>query len=403
MDKACVYLDYAATTPVDPRVAQEMAGCLTVDGVFANPASVHAHGRRAAEWVEQARGQVAALIKAEPAEILWTGGATEANNLAILGAARFYGRRGRHILSVATEHKSVLGPLAALAREGFQIEYLPTDEQGRVAPAGLAAALRSDTVLVSIMHVNNETGTVQDLAALAVVLAKSQALFHVDAVQSAGRLALDLGTLPVDLLSLSAHKLYGPKGVGALYVRRRPRVRLAPVLFGGEQEQGARPGTVPVHQVVGMGAAYRLAAEQGARDSAHARTLLGRLWAGLEPLGGILRNGSAEAPHILNLSFVGVHGEALAAELPRLSVATGSACTAASGSPSHVLRALGRPDALAHASLRFSCGRYSTEQDIDSAVEMIRSALLRLRALSPVWRAYREGAPLATLYKEAST
>jgi cysteine desulfurase len=403
MDKACVYLDYAATTPVDPRVAQEMAGCLTVDGVFANPASVHAHGRRAAEWVEQARGQVAALIKAEPAEILWTGGATEANNLAILGAARFYGRRGRHILSVATEHKSVLGPLAALAREGFQIEYLPTDEQGRVAPAGLAAALRSDTVLVSIMHVNNETGTVQDLAALAVVLAKSQALFHVDAVQSAGRLALDLGTLPVDLLSLSAHKLYGPKGVGALYVRRRPRVRLAPVLFGGEQEQGARPGTVPVHQVVGMGAAYRLAAEQGARDSAHARTLLGRLWAGLEPLGGILRNGSAEAPHILNLSFVGVHGEALAAELPRLSVATGSACTAASGSPSHVLRALGRPDALAHASLRFSGGSYRTEQDIDSAVEMIRSALLRLRALSPVWRAYREGAPLATLYKEAST
>lgn len=394
-----IYLDYAASTPLDPRVAERMSGCLRDRALLANPASTHALGLNASAAVEAARADVAALINAAPEEIVWTSGATEANNLAILGAARFYCRRGLHVLTTPTEHKSVLASCAALRAEGFEVEFLPVDAEGLVAPQALADALRDDTILVSIAHANNETGAVQDIAALAPLVKARGALLHVDAVQSAGRLALDVQRQPIDLLTLSAHKLYGPKGVGALYVRRQPRVRLKPLLYGGDQEQGLRPGTVATHQVVGMGEAFRIAAEELMVDAAHAAMLKARLWKGLSALGGVLRNGpEAGAPHILNVSFVGVHGEALAAALEGIAVATGSACTAATGDPSHVLRALGRPDQLAYASLRFSFGRFSREQDIDEAVETVGAALGRLRELSPVWRAYRSGVPIATLY-----
>lgn len=400
-----IYLDYAAATPVDPEVARAMANYLTGDGVFANPASDHAPGRQAAEALAMARCCVAALIGAESGEIIFTSGATEANNLAIAGAARWrraHGR-GRRVVTVRTEHKSVLETCVALAREGFDVRYLDVDPEGLLDLAALDGVLNDDTALVSVMHVNNETGVVQNLAALAARIKAAGALLHVDAVQSAGRLPLDVRVLPVDLLSLSAHKLYGPKGVGALYIRQRPRVRLDPLLRGGGQEAGLRPGTVPVHQVVGMGVAYELAAQRHEADALRLKALRQRLRESLAELGGVVLNGREDgAAHILNVSFAGVQGEALAYELQAagLAVASGSACTAASNrASSHVLQAMGRPQALAHAAVRFSLGRSTTEREIDAAVERIRYRLRPLRALSPLWHDWCRGRSLQALYE----
>ncbi|MDN5871127.1 MAG: aminotransferase class V-fold PLP-dependent enzyme [Nitrococcus sp.] len=404
-EQASIYLDYAAATPVDPEVAQAMANYLTTDGVFANPASAHAPGRQAAAALALARLRVCALIGAEPAEIVFTSGATEANNLAIAGAVRWRRQhgRGRRIVTVRTEHKSVLGVCAALAGEGFEVCYLDVSPEGRVDPKALDGVLDADTALVSVMHVNNETGVIQDLPALAARVRAAGALLHVDAVQSIGREPLDVRTLPVDLLSLSAHKLYGPKGVGALYVRQRPRVRLYPLLHGGGQEAGLRPGTLPVHQAVGMGVAFELAARRREADAVRLKTLRQRLRESLAALGGVVLNGCEPgAAHILNVSFIGVQGEALAYELQaaELAVASGSACTAGSTrAPSHVLQAMGRPQALAHAAVRFSLGRMTTEREIDAAVERIRPRLDSLRALSPLWRDWCRGRSLQTLYE----
>lgn len=396
-----LYLDYAATTPLDPTVATAMAAWLTADAPFANPTSVHGPGRFVAAAVEAARAEVAALIGADPQEIVWTSGATEADNLALIGAARWRRERGRgdHIVTLRTEHQAVLAACAALEAEGFRITRVTPAPDGRLDPDALAEVLDADTALVSIMHVNNETGVVQDLAAIAERVKAAGALLHVDAAQSAGRLALDVRRLPIDLLSLSAHKCYGPKGVGALYVRRRPRVRLQPLLVGGGQEGGLRSGTVPVHQVVGMGAAYRVAGQRQVADHVRLMELRERLRGGLATLDGIVLNGRADGcPHILNVSFAGVHGEALAAELADLAVSSGSACSSSSGSASHVLRAMGRPDALAHSAVRFSLGRPTTERDIDRAVDIVTAAVKRLRAFSPLWREYCAGADLAELY-----
>lgn len=396
-----VYLDNAATTPVDPRVVARMLPWLSGPDGYGNPASSHALGRRAAQAVEAARGEVAALLGAAPEEIVWTSGATEANNLAILGAARAAAGRGRHIVTVRSEHKSVLEPCGQLAKEGFEVTVLEVEPDGSLGLEQLAAALRPDTVLVSAMYANNETGLVHPLDAIAERVKAAGALLHVDAVQAAGRLPIDLSRLPADLLSLSAHKLYGPKGVGALYLRRRPRVRLLPLQFGGGQEGGLRPGTLATHQLVGMGEACRLGREEMAADAGRMRRLKARLWQELQALGGVVRNGSPDgAPHILNLSFIGVHGEALAAELTDLAASGSSACTSAQGSVSHVLRAMGVPEQLAHASLRLSVGRFTTEQEIDRAVKSLSVAVNRLRAISPIWRAYQQGMPLAELYGE---
>lgn len=400
-DDAPIYLDYAATTPVDSVVAERMAAFLTADGCFANPASVHGPGRAAAAVVETARAQVAALIGAEPAEIVWTSGATEANNLAIQGAARLARERGRgdHLVTVRSEHRAVLAAVAALEAEGFRITYLTPAPDGLVDPASVAVALTERTALVSVMQVNNETGVVQNLDAIAAVVKTAGALLHVDAAQGAGRLALDVRELPVDLLSLASHKLYGPKGVGALYVRRRPRVRLRPLLHGGGHEGGLRSGTVPVHQVVAMGAAFELAARRREHDLEHLLRLHRRLREGLFALGGVVLNGRLDGcPHILNVGFAGVHGDALAAGLDGLAVSTGSACSAARPQPSHVLRAMGRPDALAHASLRLSLGRGSTEHEVDDAVQRIGEVVTRLRAFSPLWREYGQGRTLGEIY-----
>jgi cysteine desulfurase len=394
-----VYLDNASTTPLDPRVRERMLAWLGADTGYGNPASPHALGREAASAVERAREEAAALLNARPEEIIWTSGATEANNLAILGAGRASGpRRGRRVITVRTEHKSVLEPCRRLAYEGFDVVELPVGPDGRLDLDALAEALQAPTCLVSVMAANNETGVLQPLREIAGLVKQRGALLHVDGVQVAGRVPLDVD-MGVDLLSVSAHKLYGPKGVGALFVRRRPRVRLQPLLHGGGQEGGLRPGTVPVHQVVGMGECFRLAGLALEAEPQRLARLKQRLWQGLQALGGVRLNGREDgAPHILNVAFVGVHGEALAAELPALAASTSSACTSAQGAVSHVLRAMGVPEQLAHASLRLSVGRFSTEQDVDRAVEWISAAVRRLRAFSPVWRAYRNGASVDALY-----
>ncbi len=351
---------------------------------FGNPASLHGPGRQAAAAVAQARAQVASLLNADPREIIWTSGATEANNLAIKGAARFYQAKGRHLITARTEHRSVLDAAGALAREGYELTLLEPGDDGRISPAQLAAAIRSDTILVSLMHVNNETGIVQDMAALGEVCRRHGVKFHVDAVQGAGRLALDLARLPIDYLSLSAHKLYGPKGIGALYVRREPRARLEPLLHGGGHERGLRSGTLPVALIVGFGAAAELVSERLAQESARLAELRERLWCQLSPLGGVLRNGAAEVtyPGILNVSFEGVNGESLFAGLgDRLSLATGSACSAVEQEPSYVLRALGRDEMLAQASLRMSLGRSTEVRQIDAAAQVIIDEVRRLRQL----------------------
>lgn len=381
-----IELDYAATTPLDPQVWEAMQPFLRPGGLHANPSSDHAAGRQAREAVEQARAEVAALIGAEPGEIVWTSGATESDNLAIKGALEFYG--GRHVVTARTEHKAVLDTCRALETRGTRVTYLTPGADGRVAPAQVLAALTPETALVSLMWVNNETGVVHDIAALAPALRARGVLFHVDAAQAAGKLPIDLRQVPVDLLSLSAHKVYGPKGVGALFVRKRPRARLAPQLHGGGHEQGMRSGTLAPHQAAGMGAAFRIAGERLAGDATEALRLRERLWQRLRTLPGVLLNGETapRVPGILNLSFAGVEGESLRAALPELAVSSGAACSAATREPSYVLRALGRDDELANASLRFSFGRFTTEADIDAAAEQVLRQVGRLRALSPLWR-----------------
>lgn len=380
--KKPIYLDYAATTPVDPRVAERMMGCLTMDGNFANPASrSHLYGWQAEEAVEMARRQVADLVGADPREIVWTSGATESNNLAIKGIARAGRERGRHLVTSAIEHKAVLDSCQQLEREGFEVTYLRPDASGVIQPDQLAAALREDTLLVSLMQVNNEIGTINDIAALGQVARERGVPLHVDAAQATGKLAIDLRQLPVDLMSFSAHKSYGPKGVGALYVRRSAGLRIEAQMHGGGHERGLRSGTLATHQLVGMGEAFALAGAEMAAESARIRGLRDRLLAGLAELPGISLNGSAEqrVPHNLNLAFADVDGELLLLALKDLALSTGSACTSAAVEPSYVLRGIGVPDALAQSSLRLSLGRFTTESDIDATVEVLAGVLPRLR------------------------
>ncbi|MGQ3056478.1 MAG: cysteine desulfurase family protein [Nevskia sp.] len=391
-----IYLDYAATTPLDEAVFEAMLPYLKPDGLHGNPASTHGPGFKARAAVERARQQVAALIGAEAGEIIWTSGATESNNLALKGALEFRGfpRNGKpvHIVTSKTEHKCVLDTCRHLETLGARVSYLKPDGQGRVTPEAVLAAITPDTVLVSLMWVNNEIGAVNDIERLAPQLRERGVMLHVDAAQAAGKLAIDLQAVPVDLLSLSAHKLYGPKGVGALYVRRRPRARLAPQVHGGGHEQGMRSGTLSTHQVVGMGAACQRAAERLDADAAHCSGLRDALWARLRGIPGVLRNGPAgdsaggerAAPHLLNLSFPGVEGEALRAALPGLAVSSGSACSSATAEPSYVLRALGRDDETANASLRFSFGRPTTMAEIEQAAATVVAQVAWLRALSPL-------------------
>jgi cysteine desulfurase len=383
-----VYLDHAATTPIDPRVAAAMAQCLGAQGEFGNPASSHEFGHAAATLVERARAQVAASVGAAPREVIWTSGATEANNLAIFGIARYYREYGRHIVTARTEHKAVLDPCRELERLGWRVTYLAPDGGGAVHADQVAAALRPDTVLVSLMHVNNEIGVIQDIAAIGAVCAQhGGARLHVDAAQSAGKISIDFAALGADLMSLSAHKVYGPKGVGALLVARRgggTGTQLTALQFGGGQERGLRAGTVPTHQVVGMGLAFELAHAAAPAEAERIASLRDRLWQGLALLGGTLRNGDAarSVPHILNVSFAGVEGESLLAALRgRVAVSTGSACSSALQEPSYVLRALGRDDILSESSLRFGLGRFTGEGDIDAAVVAVTRAVTRLRRI----------------------
>lgn len=391
-----IYLDYAATTPVDPRVAEAMSRYLTPDGVFGNPASDHVYGIAAAQAVEQARQQVAAMLNAEPGEIIWTSGATEANNLALKGAMQQYRKRGRHLITSKTEHRAVLDVCRQLQQDGYQVTYLDPEPDGRLAPGALAAALRDDTVLVSLMHVNNELGVVHDLATIGRLTRERGVLLHVDAAQGAGKLPLDLQVLNIDLLSLSAHKLYGPKGIGALYLRRQPRVRLVAQLQGGGQEQGLRAGTLPTHQIVGMGEAFRLARLEMTAEQERLRVLRDRLWQGVQALEGVMLNGhpSQCVAGILNLSFAGITSEALRAALGDIAVSTGSACSSASHEPSHVLKALGLEPLRARGAIRFSLGRFTTEAEIDQTLERLREAVQRLRALSPIWEGMIAGVGL---------
>ena len=380
--KLPIYLDYAATTPVDPRVAEKMCGCLTMDGIFANPASrSHLYGWQAEEAVEQARRQVADLVKADPREIVWTSGATESDNLAIKGAAYAFAERGRHIVTSQIEHKAVIDPCRQLEREGFEVTYLKPGTDGRITPAQLQEALREDTILVSLMHVNNEIGVINDIAALGALVRERGILFHVDAAQSTGKLPIDLKQLPVDLMSFSAHKSYGPKGVGALYVRRSPDVRIEALIHGGGHERGMRSGTLAPHQLVGMGEAFALAGKEMVAETQRITGLHAALLDGLKELDGVTLNGSAEhrVPHNLNLAFSDVDGELLLLGLRDLAVSTGSACTSASVEPSYVLRAIGLTAELAHSSIRLSLGRFTSMEDVQQAAEVLCKAVTRLR------------------------
>jgi cysteine desulfurase len=385
-DADLIYLDYAATTPVDPAVVQAMTACMGPDGDFGNSgSSTHRFGHRAAARVDKARAEVAALLSAEPDEIIFTSGATESNNLAVLGIARANGDRGRHIVTSRTEHKAVLDPCKRLEKEGFSVTYLTPDQSGRIDPEVIRAALCPDTILVSIMFANNEIGVVQDIAAIGAVCRERGVTFHTDAAQAIGKIDVNVSELPVDILSFTAHKLYGPKGAGALYVRRTARPLLQPVTFGGGQERGLRPGTLATHQIVGLGAACALARELQPSEAVRLATLRNRLWDGITGLGGVHLNGegAARLPGILNVSFEGVEGESLVVGLEELAISTGSACNSASAEPSYVLRALGRDTQLAQSSLRFSVGRFTTEADVDAAIAAVNREVRRLRALSP--------------------
>ncbi|HEY9102899.1 IscS subfamily cysteine desulfurase [Chitinimonas sp.] len=396
--KLPIYLDYSATTPVDPRVAEQMIPWLTEQ--FGNPASrSHPFGWAAEEAVENAREEVAKLVNCDAKEIVWTSGATESNNLAIKGAAHFYKDKGKHLITMKTEHKAVLDTMRELEREGFEVTYLSPLENGLVDMEVFKASLREDTILVSIMAVNNEIGVVQPIAEIGELLRERGILFHVDAAQATGKIAIDLASLKVDLMSFSAHKTYGPKGIGALYVRRKPRVRLEAQMHGGGHERGMRSGTLATHQIVGMGAAFKIAREEMATELERIRMLRDRLWNGVSGMEEVYLNGDMDArvPHNLNVSFNYVEGESLIMALKDLAVSSGSACTSASLEPSYVLRALGRNDELAHSSIRFTIGRFTTVEDIDYAVKLIHEKIGKLRELSPLWDMFKEGIDLNTV------
>ncbi|OGT31169.1 MAG: IscS subfamily cysteine desulfurase [Gammaproteobacteria bacterium RIFCSPHIGHO2_12_FULL_35_23] len=395
-----IYLDYAATTPVDPRVAEKIADCLTLEGNFGNPASrSHVFGWQAEEAIEAARKELAQLVNCDSKEIVWTSGATEADNLAIKGVAEFYVRRGKHIITSKIEHKAVLDTCRHLEKFGYEATYLLPDSQGIVSPKQVEEALRPDTILVSIMHINNETGIIEDIAAIGEITRKHNVLFHVDAAQSLGKIKIDLSALKVDLMSFSGHKIYGPKGIGALYVCRKPRVRLEAQIHGGGHERGMRSGTLATHQIVGFGEACRLAREDFNEDSQRIKQLRDRLWHGIKDLEAIHLNSDLERgyPGILNVSFNYVEGESLIMALKHMAVSSGSACTSASLEPSYVLRALGLNDELAHSSIRFSIGRFTTEAQIDAAINEINHSIHRLREMSPLWEMYKQGIDLSTV------
>lgn len=398
--KLPIYLDYSATTPVDKRVAEKMMQYLTTDGYFGNPASrSHKFGWQAEEAVDIARNQIADLVNADPREIVFTSGATESDNLAIKGAAHFYDKKGKHIITCKTEHKAVLDTCRELERQGFEVTYMDPETNGLIDLDKLAAAMRDDTILVSIMHVNNEIGVIQDIEKIGEMCRERKIVFHVDAAQSAGKLPIDLQQLKVDLMSFSAHKIYGPKGIGALYVRRKPRIRLESQMHGGGHERGMRSGTLPTHQIVGMGEAFHLAKQEMAQDLAHVIAMRDRFLAGIDDLEQVFINGDVEHryPGNLNVSFNFVEGESLMMSLKDLAVSSGSACTSASLEPSYVLRALGLNDEMAHSSIRFSFGRFTTEQEVDYAVEQIRGAINHLREMSPLWEMYKDGVDLASV------
>jgi len=393
-----VYMDYAATNPVDPRVVDAMIPWLREH--FGNPASrSHAWGWEAEEAVEKARQYVAELIGADNREIVWTSGATESNNLAIKGAANFYQSRGKHLITVKTEHKAVLDTMRELERQGFEVTYLDVQEDGLISMAALEAVIRKDTILISVMFVNNEIGVVQDIAAIGAMCRSKGIVFHVDAAQATGKVHIDLQSLPVDLMSLASHKTYGPKGIGALYVRRKPRIRLEAQIHGGGHERGMRSGTLPTHQCVGMGEAFRLAKIEMADDLKRTKVLHQRLLSGLQNLEQVFVNGhlTQRVPHNLNISFNFVEGESLIMGIKGLAVSSGSACTSASLEPSYVLRALGRSDELAHSSLRITIGRYTTEEEIDYAISTIKHNVNKLRELSPLWEMHQEGIDISTI------
>ena len=392
-----IYMDYSATTPVDERVAEKMCTYLTRQGQFGNPASrSHEFGWKAEGAVEQARKDVAQLINANPKEIIWTSGATESDNLAIKGAAHFYHKKGKHIVTLKTEHKAVLDSCRQLEREGYDVTYMDPEPSGLLDLKKFAAALRDDTVLVSIMHVNNEIGVIQDIAAIGEICREQKIIFHVDAAQSAGKIPIDTEKLKVDLMSFSAHKIYGPKGIGALYVRRKPRVRLEAQMHGGGHERGMRSGTLPTHQIVGMGEAFRIAREEMVEEEARIRALRDRLWNGLNDMEEVYLNGDLDhrVPGNLNVSFNFVEGESLIMALKDMAVSSGSACTSSSLEPSYVLRALGRNDELAHSSIRFTIGRYTTEEEVDYVASLLREKVTKLRDLSPLWDMYKDGIDL---------
>ncbi|WP_315557787.1 IscS subfamily cysteine desulfurase [Pasteurella multocida] len=398
--KLPIYLDYAATCPVDERVAKKMMEYLTVEGNFGNPASrSHKFGWQAEEAVDVARNHIADLIGADSREIVFTSGATESDNLAIKGAAHFYQSKGKHIITCKTEHKAVLDTCRQLEREGFEVTYLNPKSDGLIDLEELKNAMRDDTILVSIMHVNNEIGVIQDTAAIGELCRARKILFHVDATQSVGKLPINLAELKVDLMSMSSHKLYGPKGIGALYVSRKPRVRLEAIIHGGGHERGMRSGTLPVHQIVGMGEAYRICKEEMASEMPRLKALRDRLYNGLKDIEETYVNGSMEhrLDSNLNISFNYVEGESLMMALRDIAVSSGSACTSASLEPSYVLRALGLNDELAHSSIRFTLGRYTTEEEIDYTIELVKNAVAKLRELSPLWDMFKEGIDLNTI------
>jgi len=392
--KATIYFDYASTTPVDPRVAKKMSECLSTEGKFGNPASrSHKYGWEAEEAIEVARRQVAELIGSDPREIVWTSGATESDNLAIKGVAHFYKSRGKHIVTSKIEHKAVLDTCRHLEREGFEVTYLEPAQDGLISPEEVRSAIREDTTIVSIMHANNEIGVINDIAAIGKICRELGVFYHVDAAQSAGKIEVDVEAMKIDLMSLSAHKMYGPKGVGALYVRRKPRVRLEAQMHGGGHERGMRSGTLPTHQLVGMGEACRIAKAEMEEEQARLLKLRKRLWNGLKDLEEVYVSGDMEQrlPGLINMSFNYVEGESLIMSLPDLAISSGSACTSASLEPSYVLRALGLNDELAHSSLRFSVGRFTDESDVDQAIESVKKAVEKLRDLSPLWDMYKDG------------
>ncbi|CAD6540397.1 Cysteine desulfurase IscS [Paraburkholderia hiiakae] len=393
-----IYMDYSATTPVDPRVVDKMIPYLREQ--FGNPASrSHAYGWDAERAVEEAREQVAALVNADPREIIWTSGATESDNLAIKGAAHFYKSKGKHIITVKTEHKAVLDTCRELEREGYEVTYLDVKDDGLIDLEAFKAALRPDTILVSVMHVNNEIGVIQDIGTIGEICREKGIIFHVDAAQSTGKAPIDLQKLKVDLMSFSAHKTYGPKGIGALYVRRKPRVRIEAQMHGGGHERGMRSGTLATHQIVGMGEAFRIAREEMATENERVRMLRDKLLRGLKEIDETYVNGDMEqrVPHNLNISFNFVEGESLIMAVKDVAVSSGSACTSASLEPSYVLRALGRNDELAHSSIRFTVGRFTTEQDVDYVINLLKTKIAKLRELSPLWEMHQDGIDLSTI------